>query len=518
MSVTATEPAAISAFNLAVNLQNSGKFDEAIEQYNIFISAYPAVSVAHSHLAICFCALRRFDEAIGHYEHALFINKGSPLEEAISTNPMYRHSFVGLINSLNEIGDIARAEIICWEYFRRFPEENSAHELLCRVLLHRHQYDAALYVYKQSPAESRIRPEMLTIFGSALSALGPEYTDEAVSALRKALAIKPMIADARSSLVNALLRSGRYIEGWSEMRPLLKPLAHPDKEWKGESLSGKMLLIHKELGVYGGFGDTIQLSRYIDIIINLGAIVILLVQHQQLNLFWDFPKESITLSDGTGEYNFDYHIGLMGLPRVLGTTISTIPNKFPYFRCNPEKQKKWDEILSPLKGLRIGISWSGRKYYSHLGNKINDGRHIEFYKLADILETSGVSFVSLQFDEAGKEAERYCGGHKIYDVSDYVGDYSDTVAIISCIDLVISVDSSVAHLAGACGKPVWVMLQYNCCWRWMYDRDDSPWYPTACLFRQKAPGAWDEVISRIASRIKEVSQASGRRELPLLPV
>jgi hypothetical protein len=292
-----------------------------------------------------------------------------------------------------------------------------------------------------------------------------------------------------------LLLIGDFAQGWPayEWRrklPGFDGRAFAEPAWSGEDIAEQRLLLHAEQG----FGDTLQFARYAPLAAARGAHVTLAVQASLAPLLAGLPGVAV-IADRDPLPPFDRHCSLLSLPRAFATTLDTIPSSVPYIAAPPDRVTAWAPRL-PQDGLRVGLAWSG-----HPANTKDHERSIPFARLAPLLAVAGTRFVSLQKDvrAADTDAFRHCGG--IIDVGADVHDFADTAAVIANLDLVISVDTAVAHLAGAMGRPVWVLLPRTPDFRWLIDRDTSPWYPSARLFRKAGTDSWDAVIARVAAEL-----------------
>jgi len=274
------------------------------------------------------------------------------------------------------------------------------------------------------------------------------------------------------------------------MQDLVPPLSRfSQPEWEGEPFVGRTLLVFSDYGI----GDAMQLVRYLPMAVARGGKVVLQVQPSLVSLFRDLPGVTV-LARGEALPPFDLQLPMMSLPRVLGTTLDTIPAAIPYLQAEPAKLSRWQRALRHAKGLKVGVVWAGNP--QHKGDKF---RSLAAEAVLPRLVMPGVQLYSLQ-----KEARPADGAvlaslkTDIADLAPALGDFSDTAAAVAALDLVISVDTSVAHLAGGLGRPVWVLLPYALDWRWLRDREDTPWYPTMRLFRQPAPGDWTSVLDSVA--------------------
>jgi tetratricopeptide (TPR) repeat protein len=342
--------------------------------------------------------------------------------------------------------------------------------------------------------------------GVALAVL--ERWDEALDQMQETVRLEPQSAEAHHNLSSVLLRLGRLAEGfeqyeWRWRLDLTKPHLRPFRQarWQGEDVSGKSLLLHDEQGL----GDALQFSRYVPLAIERGARVHLEVAPELvrlLELSFGAPTLHIiprvaSFPDVEGLPETDYQAPLMSMAHVLGASLATIPATVPYLRADPAQAKQWSARLSSLPGPRVGLVWAGRPQ-----NQLDHVRSISLERLAPLADAARMTFVSLQKGEAAGQAAAPPRGMAIHDFTADLHDLADTAALIEALDLVISVDTAVAHLAGALGKPVWVMNRLHSDWRWLIGRDDTPWYPTMRVFRQPRHGDWEAVIARVTGELR----------------
>jgi hypothetical protein len=293
------------------------------------------------------------------------------------------------------------------------------------------------------------------------------------------------------------LHWGKRRKGWSHGYP---DFAEP--EWQGETFAGHTLLLYAEAGL----GDTMQFVRYLPMAAEKGGSIVLQVQPPLVPLLRADANVTV-VALGEPLPRFDLHLPLIGLPRVFGTTLDNIPAAIPYLRVDAAKLSQWRGTLDDKTSLRVGVVWSGNP--RHKGDRL---RSLAAEKLLPRLVMPGVKLYSLQKDARATDAPAVAAlGQGIVDLAPVLADFSDTAAAVTALDLVITVDTSVAHLAGALGRPVWMLLPYALDWRWMRDREDTPWYPSMRLFRQHVPQVWDDVIARVSAELARV--ANGERHL-----
>jgi hypothetical protein len=279
------------------------------------------------------------------------------------------------------------------------------------------------------------------------------------------------------------------------------------------------VLLHAEQG----FGDSIQFIRYAPLVAQRGGHVIVQCQPGLETLLAGVEGISQIITRDEPLPDFDLHCPLMSLPWVFATRLDTIPAAIPYLRANTEKVAHWRERLareqstsgetgpSRCDTLKIGLVWAGeaRPHRPHV-NRINRRRSMSLSQFAPLAQVPGVAFISLQKGKSAEQAQTLPPGMRLLDWTAELNDFADTAALIEALDLVISVDTSVAHLAGALGKPVWLLNRFDTCWRWLLDRSDSPWYPTMRLFRQPQPGAWAPVIAEVREQLKLLVQSRSK--------
>jgi hypothetical protein len=335
--------------------------------------------------------------------------------------------------------------------------------------------------------------------GTILDATGRWH--DAIAAFRQAAKLRPDLAVAHWNLGLTLLRQGDYPAGWPEWEwrwnvpdLRLNRLQCRQPQWDGAELAGKRILLYAEQG----FGDTIQFARYVPLVAARGGIVTLGCPTELFNLFSRLPGvETCLPQPGTAPASFSVHASLPSLPRIFGTTLATIPQNIPYMHADPAKIERWRARMTGTNTKKIGLVWAGRP--THRGDR---ERSLPLAALADLPALPGIQWFSLQKGDAAQQART--APFELTDWTNELIDFSDTAALIANLDLVISVDTSVAHLAGAMGKPVWVLLPFVPDWRWLLERGDSPWYPTMRLFRQTTSGDWQTPLAQLHKALQSL--------------
>jgi hypothetical protein len=330
--------------------------------------------------------------------------------------------------------------------------------------------------------------------GQALEKLGRH--DEARESRMCAMELDPELAKLRMIKSFEALHAGDYTTGWEEYesRVIAAPGVIPKRKfprprWYGDTdISGKTILLHAEQG----HGDAIQFLRYIPLVAARGARIVVEI-HRPLRPFVAAMPEVAELRElGEGLPDFDVHCPMMSLPLAFHTTLETIPADVPYLKVPPDRLARWRRRLGPRRRVRVGIAWSGNPEFAD-----DAKRSIPLAEFAHILDRPDCDLHVIQNDVQTRDKALLDGLTHLSDHSTLFGDFADTAAVISLLDLVISVDTSVAHLAGALGWPTWLLLAEPAEWRWMGEREDSPWYPTMWLFRQQTEGDWGPVLARV---------------------
>lgn len=441
-------------YNLGTALTGKGRLDEAIAAYRKAIALRPNFPEAHSNLGIALVGKGRLDEAIAAYR------------QAIAIKPNYPEAHSNLGNALRDKGEPDPAIAACRQAIALRPDYAEAHSNL----------------------------------GNALSDKG--QLDQAVAAYRQAIAFSPDYADAHRNLALILLLRCEFEPGWQEYEwrlkvhgKLLPGRASSGPLWDGGDLSGRTILLQAEQGL----GDTIQFIRYVPLVIQRGGRVLVQSPKELIPLLRQLPGVERWLAAGQPLPPFDVRCPLPSLPRLFGTNLRNIPAQNQPLLPDPELAKAWRHRLQQQPpGLKVGLVWAGNP--SHKNDR---HRSIALCQLAPLGTVSGVCFYSLQKAQAAEQTAHPPAGMSIIDWSGELQDFADTAALVAHLDLIISVDTSVAHLAAAMGKPIWLLLPFLPDWRWMLDRDDSPWYPTMRLFRQQSRGNWDRVITRLVQALSK---------------
>jgi tetratricopeptide (TPR) repeat protein len=482
---------------LGLIAHQSGKLGEAIEHLRRAVKFAPDVPLYHANLGEMCRLAGRIDDAVKHGRRA------------VKLKPDYPEALSNLGAALYERKAYADAADCHRRAIALNPGLAQAHSNLGNALHAMKRFDEAVDAYRQAIA---IEPG----FADAWSNLGTSlhhggHFEDGAAALRRAVALAPAHANAHSGLGILLLMRGDFGEGLDEYEWRLrsgerKGRRFPENPWHGESLAGRHIYVEAEQG----FGDTLQFARYLPLLASRGAAVSVRVHQQLVTLMREsLPGIEVLGDRGQSSRAVDCDCAMLSLPRLLRTRLETIPASVPYLRAPQEAATRWRQPLAVMRGLKAGLVWAGNPEHAN-----DQRRSLDLAALAPLLATPAVSFASLQVGPRAADLRKSPAAAEVIDLSARLADFAETAAAIEQFDLVITVDTSVAHLAGGLGKPTWLLLPWVTDWRWMLDRQDSPWYPTMRLFRQQPNQPWTEIIARVAA---ELSTAAGGDAARLSP-
>jgi tetratricopeptide (TPR) repeat protein len=367
------------------------------------------------------------------------------------------------------------------------------------ALLKLGRYAEAIAANDAALAAAPDHPGALLNRGRALAQLN--HVDAAIASYDALIARHKDHADAHSNLALTLLTRGDYRRGFAEYEWRWRRTGMPASKnrgrlWLGEfPLARKTILLHAEQGL----GDNIQFARYVPQLAAAGATVVLEVPAELKTLTAGFGSASTVIARGEAPPPFDLHCPLGSLPLALQTELATVPAQIPYLAADPTRLAKWSPRIDALPRPRVAIAWSGNASHDNDRN-----RSIAFGQLAPLFNNSA-AFVGVQRDVRDSDAAALVGESRVTSVGGELDDFGDTAAVLALCDLVIAVDTAVVHLAGAMGRPVWVLVPFAPDWRWGLTGETTPWYPTARLFRQTSPGDWDGVIARVGAELARFS-------------
>ena len=473
-------------YNRANLLAALGRFEDALAGYDRVIALKADYPEAHSNRGNALRALQRLDEALASYHRAVAL-KGD-YAQALNNRGVVLHELERFDAA---VADFDLALTLMPDCAEAFCNRANALQALARFEEALASYDAAV----------ALKPDHAEAFynrGNVLKEL--RRIDEALASYELALALRPDYVDANWNEAYLRLLTGDFARGltrsewrWNspasglERRALAQPL------WLGGApIDGKTILLHSDQGM----GDAIFFCRYVPLLAARGARVIVEVEAPLRALMSGLTGVSQCISKTEAAPDFDLHCPMSSLPLAFETRLATIPGTTPYLGV-PAQGEEWEARLPPRDRPRIGLAWSGNPRH---GNDRN--RSIALKGLAPLLDLPA-RFVSLQTDVRPDDAVTLRAQSRMLDLGSTLTNFAETAALILRLDLVISVDTSVAHLAGALGKPVWILLPFSPDWRWLLDRQDSPWYPTARLFRQSKTRAWQSVVADVRDALED---------------
>jgi Flp pilus assembly protein TadD len=516
--------------NLGVALRDLGRLAEAEASHREAIRLRPNYPEAHCNLGAVLHALGRLAEAEASCRQALRLRPNHPdahnslggvlwslgraaeaeasCRQALRLRPDYPEAHNNLGGALWAVGRLDEAEECCRQALRLRPDYPEAHNNLGNALRDLGRPEEAEASCREALRLRPDYPDAHSNLGAALYSLG--RSAEAEESCREAGRLSPDYPDAHTNLAHALLLAGRFEEGWSEYewRWKTRQLADgarnfPVPQWSGEPIGERTILLHAEQGL----GDTLQFCRYLPLMAP-GVRIVLEAQAPLVRLLSRLPGVTQIIAQGERLPPFDLHCPLLSLPRAFGTTLDSIPATTPYLAADPPQAAHWRERIAGLPGMRVGLVWAGGQRHGLTNLIIADRRRsITLDAMAPLAEASGISFISLQKGEPAAQAAHPPAGMALHDFTADLHDFADTAALIDGLDLVISVDTAVAHLAGALGKPVWLLNRFDTDWRWLLNRDDSPWYPTLRQFRQPAPGDWTSVLHASRDALRQLADS-----------
>lgn len=470
-----------------IALRRQGKLAEAARAYEQAIETAPALAEAHYNLGI----VRR--------DQGRIRDAAQCWRRAVELKPNFIPAYNNLGGALLRLGDVQGALAQHRRMLELDPNSVAGHINLGNALRQSGDPMAAIASYEKAIT---LRPSTASAFAN----LGLALRDlrrfaEAEAAYRRAIALQADYPIAHKDLGILLLMLGRFEEGWREYAWRWKTQWHVPRTydrpwWRGEDIAGRTVLLHMDQG----HGDTIHFLRYVPMVAARGARVILEVQKPLKRLCSSLKGVDTVVAAGELPPPFDLFCPLLDLPRIFDTRIETIPAEVPYLSADPAAADAWQREFAGRPGLKVGLVWAGNPAFSD-----DFRRSPGAGPLASVLAVERVSFYGLQVGPAAEAIKQIPGGEKVELLGRRFADFADTAACIAALDLVIASCTSVPHLAGALNKPVWIALGFTADWRWMLERADSPWYPSARLFRQSAEGDWGGVYGRVAAALREMA-------------
>ncbi|CAO3400773.1 tetratricopeptide repeat protein [Azospirillum palustre] len=513
--------------NLAGVEQSAGALDDAVQHYGRALRLMPDLADAHASRA---GALRR----LGQVPAAL-----TAAGHALALAPDHADALANRAAALLSCGDARAAERCARRSLnlnaRSAVTRSVALATLAAALAAQRRWAEAEAAARDSLALDRNAAEPWEVLGAVLAKLArfPDSLDafvmaerlrpgpsvhaargialvamarpaEAAVAFEHALADRPQDVGLHWNLGFARLMAGDYRRGWPEFDwrrrdahadPPWRPFHQPS--WQGEPLNGRTILLYAEQGL----GDTLQFLRYVPLVAARGGRVVLEVQRPLLPLTTGLEGAAQVIARGDPLPPFDLECPLMSLPHAFATGLDGVPADIPYLRPDPARVARWRERLGPRDALRVGVVWAGNPRFPG-----DEERSPRLAGLRGLFDVPGCQFYGLQMGPGRAGLAESVMPESFTDLGSAISDFADTAAIMANLDLVVSSCTGPAHLAGALGVPLWVVLPFSADWRWLTGRDDSPWYPTACLFRQQAPGDWPAVAGRMAAELAALAQ------------
>lgn len=482
-------------------LEKLKKIEAAIEVYQVAIALNPNFQT----LFKLGCVLQndgKLEAALIIYQQALHLK-----EDVQTLNNL------GMV--LQHQGKIKEAISYFKTAKKLSPENPFVNSNLGMALGVQNQFDEMLELLEQAATSLPTSIEILNNLGSVYY-MRREY-HQSLEVFRRVLVLNPELSQAIFNLSLACLALGRYEEGWEkyEARWQISPLIN-ETHWHssfmslqlqpGQDISGKTVFLICEQGL----GDSLQFIRYLFLMKEKGAEIILYCPPELKRLFSQIPDIKITTEFMKEENpSFHYFCHLLRLPYFFRTTLETIPVRMPYLQADDKLKIQWQQLLqtqNTKNNLRVGLVWAGNARKGRENNSYyyaDCRRSLHLGQLARLGKIPHINFYSLQKGEANQQINQYTKEIKIIDHTAQINDFADTAAFIANLDLIISVDTSVAHLAGAMNKPTWILSRFDGCWRWLDGRTDSPWYPSARLFHQTKPGEWENVIEQMALELSK---------------
>jgi tetratricopeptide (TPR) repeat protein len=504
-------------FNLGKVLRDMGRLEESAQAYRTASALEPRDPLLRYNLGNVLRDMKRPGEALVEFREAVRLNPrlagaqnnlGLALEEsgdrkaaiasyerALAEAPGFAPAYTNLGLALLKEGRLEEAEQNCRRAVTALPGNAEAHYNLAWVLLERDQFPAADREFAEALRLRNDFPEAWV--NRAIGYLLTERTEEAIEACRLAIALRPGFAEAHLNLAVALLQLGAFDEGWKEYAWRFStadgknPRRYPHiSQWEGQPLAGKTLLVYQEQGI----GDMLQCLRFIPVLAEQDTRIAVVCQPVLHPLVKNVRGIGRVLSPGDNAAGFDYVCPVFNLPGILRVTSVNLPGTVPYLSVDARASERWRPVIKRRPGvLQVGVAWTGNAAHSN-----NRRRSLPAGELTALLELPGVEFHSLH---CGTNPNEHPVSLHCHDSG--LNDFAEVAALMQALDLVITIDTAFAHLAGGLGIPVWLLLNHGGDWRWMLHRPDSTWYPTMRIFRQQTPGDWSRAIADVRSALHE---------------
>ena len=474
---------------LALKYQQVGNLLQAELIYKGILKKQPNNSYVYSNLGFIYKENRRIEKAIACYQ------------KAIHLNPNLGDAYYNLGVIFKDQGKIEEAEALYIKSITLRPNL-PAYLNLGSLYQEAKKIDEAIACYQKA---LQLDPGYFKAYNNLGLAFKQQMlVDQAISSFEKALQLNPNFIEAHTNIAALYLLGGNYKQGWIEFEWRKKGRNYSQRNfnrpfWDGSGISGKTILIHNEAGARG-FGDTIQFIRYVPLVADLGAKVIVECQKELSSILKNVAGIHNIVVEGESLPDFDVYCQFFSLPFLFNTTIESIPSIIPYITTDSLLVGQWKDKIQHCKtNLKIGFVWEADPF--HQQNLGVSNRNCPLELFLNLTKNRDAVFYSLQMGKAVEQLRNLTGNLNIIDLTEDIRDFSDTAAFIENLDLIISIDTAVAHVAGALGKQVWILVPFMPDSRWLLERQDSPWYPSARLFRQPSPGNWESVIANVKDEL-----------------
>jgi tetratricopeptide (TPR) repeat protein len=514
-------------YNLGCLLLSQGSYTSAEAAFRRTIALQSDHAAAHNNLGKCLQALKKTDAARSAFETAGALDptlgqswfnlgeieqmQGRPelavvhYRKALEQSPHMAAAYNNLGNAYQKLNQYSQAVDCYRRLVSRRPESAEGYYNLGSALRCTEAFEEAMTCLLHA---IRLKPDYADAWNNlALACKNIGDMDRALTCFNRALALDPELAVAHWNRGFVYLLKKDYPHGWADFewrfripqRKLVYPFHLNGVRWTGQTVPQATILVHDEQGL----GDTIQFARYLPLVKARCARVILETRAELVTLLQrcaGVDNIIVRSTDGCPSAAYDFHVPLMSLPAIFQTGAATIPDRVPYLYAEPQKVDRW-RLKFPAGGLKIGLVWSGRPQHTNDRN-----RSCRLADLVPLLRTPGVHFYGLQKGLEANQVENLPEDINVTNLGGELRDFSDTAAVLANLDLIITVDTAVAHLAGAMARPVWTMIPFIPDWRWAMSDETTPWYPSMRLFRQKRPKKWDHPVQRIRTKIGELNQ------------
>lgn len=482
-------------FNYGNVLLGLQRFDDALAVFDKALRLNPGLAEAHLNRGNILMLRKRFEEAVVSFD------------TAVQINPNFAQAYCNRGNALEKMGRLDEALASCNGALNLNTGNAEFRASRANILSRLRRYDEALGDISSALSLQPHSADFHYNHGNILIEVKRHH--DAIAAFNKALAVDPGFADAHFNEGLCWLSLGDMERGWRKYEYRFKTSEYPEVKrnfpqpvWSGDSsINGKTIFIHTEQG----FGDTLMNCRYVPLLASMGARVVLEVKPELLQLMEGLEGVSTLIARGADIPQIDFQCPIMSLPLAFETRLETIPSAVPYLKVPGERADHWRSKLGDSR-FKIGVAWAGNPSF-----KTDRDRSITLKNILPVCSVPGATFFSLQKDLRDGDAEILNANPHIRHLGSDLKNFLDTAAVMESLDLIISSDTSIVNLAGALGRPVWILLSFNSDWRWLLDRTDSPWYPTARLFRKDKSGDWASIVDKVSAELAKTLTGQARK-------